>query len=713
MRTAALFAIALFAVGCPSSQLQNAEGDIAFVEPRVFLGPDWAGETVQGTATLRNRGRSPLTVEWTEPGGGFSFEGLPTTLPSGDTMFTVRYFAEDPGLLAAKLIARSGDDFAELTVTVQLNPIPACTPSACHVAVFDKAAARCVETVLPDGESCDPHSVCVTNARCQSGRCIGTPVICDDGNACTVDTCNAVTGCEFPPAPPCPGEGACQLGVCDPKTGCGLEPAADGTSCGSVTCDAAEVCMGGACVVRDPPDGYVCAEASPCQGQGLCQASNCVRPAVTPLAPTWSFDSAGGEHELWLHDFVLEPDGNPTLMGFFSKPILRAGSAALELSGVARRCILWNGQLACADYAQRADVNGQVTMIDLATGQERWTFRLAVARPDISAQADALFMARVVSMGSDRLGALFESYPKDSGAATQCRNYYLVVLDAGGGMVSTTQLADPLLSDCHHPHPYGVASDVDGNLYVSFSPSATGNAPLAPTTPTLLMSFNRDGVERWRRTEQYVSGELGVASGLLYPESAPAPHLASTGAPVATGVQRGPLGRVIASDRLYVSRPGQTLSAYFTRSNEPAWTLTLGANDFYSSTELRAATWTPRPAVPARELVLGWARRNGIQHVLAVDLNTGAEQWSCPIDEAQVSDWPQTFEVANGKLTFLGGAATCGECDPPFANSSARFWSFDLPGIAPSNIPWSGTFGGPGHDHLENGPFIGGGSAPN
>jgi hypothetical protein len=55
----------------------------------------------------------------------------------------------------------------------------------------------------------------------------------------------------------------------------------------------------------------------------------------------------------------------------------------------------------------------------------------------------------------------------------------------------------------------------------------------------------------------------------------------------------------------------------------------------------------------------------------------------------------------------MSAARTCGLCDPPFASSQAAFYLFELEGLEPSFAPWPGTFGGPGHDHHENGLFLG------
>lgn len=706
-------------------QLKNAQGDIAWQTgevhedlPRVDFGELWVDSTQDGIAELHNRGRSKLTLEWELPANA-SFELIdpPNELQSGSTEIHFRFRSDRPGEHTAKVVARSGPShFATLSLRALAKGIPPCpTPVSCHTAVFDKATGTCVETALVDGTACSPNSACVTDAVCQGGRCVGTPIQCDDGNACTLNTCNAVTGCEYPPAPPCPGDGKCGIGVCDPTTGCGIITAADGTRCGAVSCDMAMVCISGTCQERDPPDGYVCAEASPCQGEGFCQGSDCVKPPAIPLTANWSLDSALPETALNLHDFILEPSGELSLMGFFSRPIVRASAAAaLPLDGTARRCIEWNGQLACADYAELGP-NGSVVLLDMATGAQKWTFTLSAERPDFVQITETLFMARIAAMGSDRLAALFEAYPKNSVQGTQCRDYFLVVLDAGGGMVSAQKLTDPLLATCNHPHPYGVASDTLGNLYLSFSPSSNGTAPLAALSPTLMMSFTRDGVMRWKKTRSELGGELAVANGLLFSEgsqyalstgngevSAPAAPMPST---------RETLGRVVADDARYVTSPNvspllprRTLNAYRVDGAE-AWSWDPGAGARFLTRELRAVSYQSKLGEPAHSAVLTFVDRGGQTELVAVGLQQGEELWSCPVDEPSLSV-PQLFEVANGSFAVMGGALTCGDCDPPFANSDAAFYRFAAPGVKPSSIPWSGTFGGPGHDHHENGPSL-------
>jgi hypothetical protein len=51
---------------------------------------------------------------------------------------------------------------------------------------------------------CDDANVCNGSETCQAGVCIpGSNLTCDDGNPCTIDTCEPVPGCVFTPANGC------------------------------------------------------------------------------------------------------------------------------------------------------------------------------------------------------------------------------------------------------------------------------------------------------------------------------------------------------------------------------------------------------------------------------------------------------------------------------------------------------------------------------
>ena len=315
------------------------------------FGALWIGH--QGrelTFRLVNKGRSTLPLRWEAMALPFVVPVLPAEAPSGELPVTVRFLPAELGKFAGVLRARSDGDLAlALPMAGEGRDLPSCPPSEgeCAESVFDLQLGRCVYRALTDGTGCDAHSACVLSSTCQAGRCVGVEKSCDDANRCTLDTCNAVAGCEHLPAPPCPGDGKCQVGSCDPTSGCGLAPADDGTACGPMqTCDVAQVCIAGNCELRDPPDGYVCAEASPCQAQGLCSGSTCYRPNATVLSEGWRFNAGALTSEdqpaRKLHDFVLESSGAASMMGFFETR-RRCGSTPPGgggPGGPARRCIL-------------------------------------------------------------------------------------------------------------------------------------------------------------------------------------------------------------------------------------------------------------------------------------------------------------------------------------------------------------------------------------
>jgi MYXO-CTERM domain-containing protein len=58
----------------------------------------------------------------------------------------------------------------------------------------------CVATVQPDGASCTDGDPCTDPDICQQGVCLaGAPLVCDDANACTIDSCEPGVGCLFSP----------------------------------------------------------------------------------------------------------------------------------------------------------------------------------------------------------------------------------------------------------------------------------------------------------------------------------------------------------------------------------------------------------------------------------------------------------------------------------------------------------------------------------
>jgi hypothetical protein len=127
-------------------------------------------------------------------------------------------------------------------------------------------ATGCQHTALPDGTSCSDQNLCNGTETCQAGTCVpGTPLVCDDGNPCTTDSCDPVAGCVFTYA--CDDGNICTTDTCDPVAGCQHAPVPDGTACPDQNlCNGAETCRAGTCTPGAP---------IVCNNGGECSTSTC------------------------------------------------------------------------------------------------------------------------------------------------------------------------------------------------------------------------------------------------------------------------------------------------------------------------------------------------------------------------------------------------------------------------------------------------------
>ena len=58
----------------------------------------------------------------------------------------------------------------------------------------------CMGTIEADGTACTDGDPCTDPDVCMQGVCLsGGPLVCDDGNTCTIDSCQAGVGCVFSP----------------------------------------------------------------------------------------------------------------------------------------------------------------------------------------------------------------------------------------------------------------------------------------------------------------------------------------------------------------------------------------------------------------------------------------------------------------------------------------------------------------------------------
>jgi hypothetical protein len=115
--------------------------------------------------------------------------------------------------------------------TVDSAPLPTCGNSLCEPAKgedgttcakdCEQAAKACAGKFDANPCQMDP---CITGQVCWKGVCQGgVPQVCEDGNACTVDACDAKTGCKSVAAPtgtkcddgdPCTSSSACIDDMC-------------------------------------------------------------------------------------------------------------------------------------------------------------------------------------------------------------------------------------------------------------------------------------------------------------------------------------------------------------------------------------------------------------------------------------------------------------------------------------------------------------------
>ncbi len=104
------------------------------------------------------------------------------------------------------------------------NDNTSCTNDSC-----DPKTGACKFAPKADGAFCSDGQACTSPDRCTKGKCVGTPKDCDDGVACTVDSCDqgnckhapAIDGTACNDGDPCTLTSACKSGQCTGEDKCG------------------------------------------------------------------------------------------------------------------------------------------------------------------------------------------------------------------------------------------------------------------------------------------------------------------------------------------------------------------------------------------------------------------------------------------------------------------------------------------------------------
>jgi hypothetical protein len=172
---------------------------------------------------------------------------------------------------------------------------------------------------------CDDDDACTLDDGCVNGACLpGTPILCDDGNICTDDTCDPALGCFFAAnGGPCDDGNACTEGDSCSMSACqpGAVPldCGDGNDCTQDSCDEQN-----GCVHIPVVDGMPCAGDS-----GTCNGGNCVLDIVDSCATILANAPASPDGV-----YTIDPDGDGGEQPFdvFCEMDLDAGGWTLVMS---------------------------------------------------------------------------------------------------------------------------------------------------------------------------------------------------------------------------------------------------------------------------------------------------------------------------------------------------------------------------------------------
>ena len=193
-----------------------------------------------------------------------------------------------------------------------LNP---CTVDTCNPDAAEGDDA-CVHTIDPDCTPCTENAGCDDGDLCTVDQCdleaavcdFSVPVVCEDDNTCSEDTCLPDEGCVHTAIKPCPdlacefdfecnNESACTVDTCEIEAGaatgdCVHTPIEcdDGDPCHVGACDP-NAGIAGACVFEDidcddgnlctldscgdGPDGGCAYETNPCEDGDPCTSDSC------------------------------------------------------------------------------------------------------------------------------------------------------------------------------------------------------------------------------------------------------------------------------------------------------------------------------------------------------------------------------------------------------------------------------------------------------
>lgn len=157
-------------------------------------------------------------------------------------------------------------------------------------------ATGCATSSAPDGTSCNDHSVCTTVDKCSGGHCLGsTPMNCSDGNDCTYDNCDAVAGCQNPKVPDfmtCSDHSLCTVGDHCVNGQCVKTsdlPCDDGNDCTQNLCNALTGCDFSTPTPTCCGNGILETPQEECDDGNRVSGDGCESDCTKPPCPWWDY----------------------------------------------------------------------------------------------------------------------------------------------------------------------------------------------------------------------------------------------------------------------------------------------------------------------------------------------------------------------------------------------------------------------------------------
>ena len=232
-----------------------------------------------------------LTLFWSKLGDDSSFEVVAGTIVDGFYTAQVSHFSR--GYLAratvtapdAGTVEPADAGTVDLCAGVSCDDGNACTTDSCN-----SATGACVYS--NNTASCDDGNACTSGDTCSGGACVaGAALSCDDSEACTDDACDTTTGCvhanntaSCDDGSVCTSGDTCTAGVC--VGGTPMTCADDDNECTDEICDPVAGCI----AVNNTAS---CDDGNACTTGDHCSAGACTGGAAVVCAAPGQCQVAG------------------------------------------------------------------------------------------------------------------------------------------------------------------------------------------------------------------------------------------------------------------------------------------------------------------------------------------------------------------------------------------------------------------------------------